>query len=150
MQVQLWTPVFLERLYGALTKTGADFAVCLFRRFQGEPPKELPAAVETEVLSQSEAFECLFNICNENMVVAPNKLYKREIFDITHYPLGQIHEDEAVIHEIIGCAKTMAWILPKVSCSSMWILTITSPTTHWKRWLPGKQLSPGTKDSAAW
>lgn len=106
----LWTPVFLERLYGALTKTGADFAVCLFRRFQGEPPKELPAAVETEVLSQSEAFECLFNICNENMVVAPNKLYKREIFDITHYPLGQIHEDEAVIHEIIGCAKRVVWV----------------------------------------
>lgn len=106
----LWTPVFLERLYAALTQTGADFAVCLFRRFQGELSKELPAAVETEALSQREAFECLFSIRNENMVVAPNKLYKRAIFDSIRYPLSQIHEDEAVIHEIIGCAQRVAWV----------------------------------------
>ena len=106
----LWTPVFLERLHTALTETDADFAVCLFRRFQGEPPKELPSAVEAEVLTQREAFECLFSLRNENMVVAPNKLYKRFIFDSIRYPLGQIHEDEAVIHQIIGCAKTVAWV----------------------------------------
>lgn len=106
----LWTPVFLERLYAALTQTGADFAVCLFRRFQGEPPEALPAAVETEALSQREAFECLFSLRNENMVVAPNKLYKRVIFDSIRYPLGMIHEDEAVIHEIIGCAQRVAWV----------------------------------------
>lgn len=106
----LWTPVFLERLYAALTQTGADFAVCLFRRFQGEPPEALPAAVETEALSQREAFGCLFSLRNENMVVPPNKLYKRVIFDSIRYPLGMIHEDEAVIHEIIGCAQRVAWV----------------------------------------
>lgn len=106
----LWTPVFLERLYAALTKTGADLAVCLFRRFQGEPPEALPAAVETEALSQWEAFGCLFSLRNENMVAPPNKLYKRVIFDSIRYPLGMIHEDEAVIHEIIGCAQKVAWV----------------------------------------
>ena len=106
----LWTPVFLERLYSALTETGADFAVCLFRRFQGEAPAELPSVAEAEVLTQREAFECLFSLRNENMVVAPNKLYKRMIFENIRYPLGQIHEDEAVIHQIIGCAKTVSWV----------------------------------------
>ena len=106
----LWTPVFLERLYSALMETGADFAVCLFRRFQGEVPTELPSVAEAEVLTQREAFECLFSLRNENMVVAPNKLYKRFIFDSIRYPLGQIHEDEAVIHQIIGSAKTVAWV----------------------------------------
>ena len=106
----LWTPVFLERLYTALTKTGADFSACLFRRFQGEPPKEVPLAAEAEALSQREAFECLFNHRNENMVVAPNKLYKRAIFDSIRYPLGQLHEDEAVIHQVIGAAEKVAWI----------------------------------------
>ena len=106
----LWTPVFLERLYGALTECNADFAVCLFRRFRGEPPKELPETEKTVSLSRQEAFECLFDGRNENMVVAPNKLYRRKLFDAVRYPLGQIHEDEAVIHELIGNAKTAAWV----------------------------------------
>lgn len=106
----LWTPVFLERLYRAIEETGAELAVCLFRRFRGEPPRELPNAVPTEVLTRRDAFECFFNLRNENMVVAPNKLYHRELFSALRYPLGQIHEDEAVIHEIIGGTNTVAWV----------------------------------------
>lgn len=105
----LWTPLFLERLYRAIEETDADFSVCLFRRFCEEPPKELPETVETVVMDRQEAFDCLFNIRNENMVVAPNKLYKRGIFGAIRYPQGKLHEDEAVIHEIIGEAKTVAW-----------------------------------------
>lgn len=44
------------------------------------------------------------------MVVAPNKLYCRSLFDDVRYPVSQIHEDEAVIHEIIGGAKTVAFV----------------------------------------
>ena len=106
----LWTPVFLERLYRAIGETGAELAVCLIRRFRGDPPRELPNAVPTEVLTRREAFECFFNLRNENMVVAPNKLYRRELFAALRYPLGQIHEDEAVIHEIIGGTNTVAWV----------------------------------------
>ena len=106
----LWTPLFLERLYRAIEETDADFSVCLFRRFCEEPPKELPETAETVVMDRQEAFRCLFNIRNENMVVAPNKLYKRSIFGAIRYPQGKLHEDEAVIHEIIGEAKTVAWV----------------------------------------
>lgn len=106
----LWTPVFLERLCRAAQETGADFAVCLFRRFRDEPPKALPVSVSAEILSRQEAFECLFGVRNENMVVAPNKLYRRCLFDSIRYPVGKLHEDEAVIHEIIGAAERIAWL----------------------------------------
>lgn len=106
----LWTPVFLERLCRAAQETGADFAVCLFRRFRGDPPKELPEPVAAEVLTRREAFECLFGVRNENMVVAPNKLYRRCLFAGIRYPAGKLHEDEAVIHEIIGAAERIAWL----------------------------------------
>lgn len=106
----LWTPVFLERLYGAIESTGADLSVCLFQRFQGESPKNLPQPAAVITLSQQEAFECLFNAKNENMVVAPNKLYRRKLFQTLRYPIGKVHEDEAVIHEIIGEAKGVAWV----------------------------------------
>ena len=106
----LWSPLFLERLYRAIQETGGDFAVCLFQRFCGEAPKELPESIATEVLTQRQAFACFFSERNVDMVVAPNKLYHRHLFDAVRYPVGQIHEDEAVIHEIIGAAKTVAWV----------------------------------------
>jgi glycosyltransferase involved in cell wall biosynthesis len=106
----LWTPVFLERLYRSIEETGAELAVCLFRRFRGEAPTDLPQTVPTETLTRRQAFECLFGLRNENMVVAPNKLYHRRLFDGIRYPVGKLHEDEAVIHEVIGAAKTVAWV----------------------------------------
>ena len=106
----LWSPLFLERLYRAIQETGADFSVCLFRQFLETPAVLTPDESKTELLTQRQAFECFFNERNVNMVVAPNKLYHRCLFDAVRYPVGQIHEDEAVIHEIIGGAKTVAWV----------------------------------------
>ncbi len=106
----LWSPVFLERLYSALQETEADFAVCLFRRFSGDPPEIAHVPADAETLSREDAFECLFNLRNENMVVAPNKLYRRGLFKTIRYPEGQLHEDEAVIHHIIGEAEHVAWV----------------------------------------
>ena len=106
----LWSPLFLNRLYRAIQEVDADFSVCLFRRFSDSPPADLPETADTEKLTQQDAFECLFHARNENMVVAPNKLYRRKLFESVRYPVGQIHEDEAVIHEIIGGAKTVAWV----------------------------------------
>ena len=106
----LWTPLFLERLYRAIGETGADLAVCLFRRFRGTPPLEQPEAAQTLLLTQTEAFECLFGVRNENMVVAPNKLYSADTFREIRYPVGKLHEDEAVIHEILGLAQKVAWV----------------------------------------
>ena len=126
----LWTPLFLERLYQAIEETGADLAVCLFLRFQGDLPAELPEAAQTLTLTQRDAFECLFGVRNENMVVAPNKLYDRKLFSPVNesivvawnnlypadsfrevrYPVGKLHEDEAVIHEILGLTRKVAWV----------------------------------------
>lgn len=106
----LWSPLFLERLYAAIQETGADFSVCLFRQFLETPAVLTPDESKTEVLTQRQAFECFFNERNVNMVVAWNKIYRRHLFDAVRYPVGKIHEDEAVIHEIIGGAKTVAWV----------------------------------------
>lgn len=106
----LWSPLFLDRLYEAIQEANADVSVCLFQRFSDSPPADLPKPMGTEMLTQQDAFGCLFNARNENMVIPPNKLYRRKLFDSVRYPVGQIHEDEAVIHEIIGGARTVAWV----------------------------------------
>lgn len=106
----LWTPLFLSRLYEALSAHGCDMAVCLFRRFEDDPPLQVPDKVTPQVLTREEAFECLFNQRIENMVVAPNKLYRRSLFQTVRYPLGQLHEDEAVIHHVIGACSSIVWV----------------------------------------
>lgn len=106
----LWSPLFLERLYRAIIQTGADFSVCLFRRFDDESTLCTPAPSDILCLTQQEAFKCLFNSRNENMVVAPNKLYHARLFRHVRYPLGRLHEDEAVIHRIIGDTQKIAWL----------------------------------------
>lgn len=40
--------------------------------------------------------------------VAWNKLYKRELFDTIRYPLGKIHEDEFVAHQLLWKVKKIA------------------------------------------
>lgn len=106
----LWSPFFLEHLYQAITETKADLAVCQFQRFQKEAPLYACGYVPPELLSPREAFECLFNNRNVNMVVAWNKLYRKELFHAVRYPVGRLHEDEAVIHEIIGSTQCIAWL----------------------------------------
>jgi glycosyltransferase involved in cell wall biosynthesis len=106
----VWSPMFLERLYQAILETDADFAVCPFQRFSGAPSTVLPEKATTICMTQREAFELLFNAYNIQMVAPPNKLYKRALFHDITYPVGLIHEDEAVIHEIIGAADRIAWV----------------------------------------
>ena len=106
----LWSPYFLDRLYCAITETSADIAVCQFIRFSGDDIPAKPEKQDTLVFTQAEAFDCLFNYRNENMVIAPNKLYRRKIFKTIRYPVGKFHEDEAVIHEVIGAADRVAWV----------------------------------------
>ena len=125
----LWMPHFLERLMQAVEETDAELVICTFLRFRGDPPVALPKHVPAIALSQRETFDCLFGISNEKMLDAANgasdagassvnesmsviwnKLYHADIFRNIRYPEDKIHEDEAVIHEIIGAVNTVAWV----------------------------------------
>lgn len=106
----IWSPLFLERLYDAIEATVADIAVCSFQRFVDINEISTAEYVKTQCLSRREAFECLFDGRNENMVVAPNKLYRKKLFEKLRYPVGMIHEDEYVIHELIGASDKVAWV----------------------------------------
>lgn len=106
----LWSPYFLERLHYAITETNADVAICRFVRFKENKLPLNSEKREFSLLTQTEAFDCLFNAKNENMVVAWNKLYKRDIWKKIRYPFNRIHEDEAVIHEVIGASERIVWV----------------------------------------
>lgn len=106
----LWSPMFLKRLYQAISEMDADFAVCQFQQFRNTEDIAPAAPAQTVCFSRETAFGCLFDGRNVNMVVAWNKLYRTKLFDTIRYPVGVIHEDEAVIHELIGSSVKVAWV----------------------------------------
>ena len=44
------------------------------------------------------------------IVVAWNKLYRKELFDEERYPIGRIHEDEFIIHRILYKCNKISYI----------------------------------------
>lgn len=106
----LWSPFFLERMYHALADTTADIAVCDFRRFWGADTVFPTGSGRLVLMDQQETFDCLFNHRNEALVVPWGKLYRKEAFSGITYPEGRVHEDEAVIHELIGNVQKVVWL----------------------------------------
>lgn len=106
----LWSPFFLERMYHALADTTADIAVCNFRRFWGADTAVPTSSGKLIQMDQAETFDCLFNHRNEALVVPWGKLYRKEVFTGITYPEGRVHEDEAVIHELLGNAQKVVWL----------------------------------------
>lgn len=106
----------LEVLLTRQQQTGADLVLCNILPVY--PPEHSgyvrPATPLAEkAMTQSQMVDCLTEKHNWYYCVAWNKLYKRRIFDNLRFPVGYIHEDEAVIHRIVGQCSSIA-VTPEV------------------------------------
>lgn len=103
------TPDYLEKLYAALEKTGADMAVCAVEDVdEAGAPLEmrvltLPAAAG--VFGGKELLAEFFGPSSTYYTVAWNKLYRRGLWETLRYPAGRIHEDDAVAHLLFWQAE---------------------------------------------
>lgn len=105
---------YLEKLYTTITETNADLAITdfmyhinneiVFARYEHE--KKL--GFENKTFDTAGMMDFLLH--NWKVVVAWNKLYKKEIFKNLRFPLGKTHEDEFLIHHIIHECKTITTI----------------------------------------
>lgn len=97
-----------EVMLRTLKKTKAQIAACSFERvyskwkFDGNEIDEL----KYEVLSGTESM----NNIDKVLVVAWNKLYERSVFATKRYPIGRIHEDEFIIHELFYECSRVAYL----------------------------------------
>lgn len=93
-------PETYELMYRAMMKHDAQIAVCSFE-YVDEQDNVLPTVspmTKEEVLTREQAVERLGGDKNWYYVTAPNRLYRRELFDTVRFPLGKIHEDEYTAH----------------------------------------------------
>lgn len=92
-------------------QTGADMV--LFNILPVYPPEHSGyvrpvTPLKEEILTQSQMADCLAAEHNWYYCVACNKLYRCRIFDSLRFPVGYIHEDEAVVHRVIGQCDSIA------------------------------------------
>ncbi|MDO4291748.1 MAG: glycosyltransferase family 2 protein [Eubacteriales bacterium] len=96
-------PEALECLYAKLTETDSDMAMGNFSYVYGEEEDGgAGSPLRDEVLSPDEAYQKLFGEKGHFYVMACGKLYRKSIFSELRFPKGKLHEDEYMIHHVMG------------------------------------------------
>lgn len=91
---------YLKVQYENLVQTDADMAVCDYHMYDTGQYVEDSLSNRISTVEKRDITAQLYE--NSGMlIVAWNKLYRRFLWDEIRYPVGRLHEDEAVIHEIL-------------------------------------------------
>jgi glycosyltransferase involved in cell wall biosynthesis len=102
---------FIMKLYHAIIRVNADIAVCGYQK--EEMGEGVITFDKSEIISSHVAMRILGDIYpkeNVLMVIACNKLYRRELLLKEEFQEGMIHEDEHISHRLIGQSEAIAVI----------------------------------------
>lgn len=102
-----------EILYSMAKETDADIIQCKFKELYNE--NNINIKINTSKFKLIDKFEALNNLIDYGemhvqMVVAWNKLYKKNLFDEIRFPNGKIHEDEFTTYKLLYKSKKVALI----------------------------------------
>ena len=106
-------PTMLQSLYNAAVSQNADMAVCSASFFNSKG-NWTPDWFHVEPGIFHGLDILMLGHIPTSLVVAWNKLYRREVFSSIRYPVGRIHEDEAIAHKILGVCDKIACIDSKL------------------------------------
>lgn len=105
-----------NRLYSMIKLYGTDIAVCGYSLINAEMKGEMNATFTpgiVNLLCENKCYELIY-LESRFGIVAWNKLYKKQIFDEIDYPVGKTHEDNYIIHRIIGKAQRISYCNDKL------------------------------------
>lgn len=113
-------PEMAKRLYETACKYNADVAFCTLTAFTEDEngyhefklwdaPPDPDIAFEGSTILRKSAEE-RHGLLSGHHVIAWNKIYRRNIFDQLRYPEGQLHEDEAIAHRVLGTCNRIVGI----------------------------------------
>lgn len=95
-----------ENLLQTLNKYHADIVCCNWSKLQ----KKVKSSNNLVVYAGEQIFALLYNKKVPLLMVPWAKLYKRNVFEEIRYPIGRLHEDEAVIPYVLNKCKVLAYI----------------------------------------
>jgi len=109
----------IERLYAELDNDRTvGISCCGIKRRTDSGDYEKKYQVPSRMYTPEEYLYEMYSMENGKgdndmflpLVVAWNKMYRREVFEDIRYPEGRVHEDNAVIHHLIYAAGRIKWI----------------------------------------
>lgn len=91
---------YIEYLYTLMTQTGAEISCCSFRDVKGDDAgfRNQPDASVEEMTGQEACWAMYRRV---QLIVAWGKLYRRQAVLQHPYPVGRLHEDEAVTYQLL-------------------------------------------------
>lgn len=93
---------FVKILYDNIKNTDADISVCDFLSIKNiNDISNNNITNNLKHYTKEEILNSFYKKQSLRLVLAWNKLYKREIWNNIRYPKGKVHEDEFVIHHIL-------------------------------------------------
>lgn len=102
------TEDMFEKLYVKATDTSSDIVVCGFNSVYLNNDLQIKK-IKPKLIERAYAFGKSIFESPEILVFsksyAPNKIYKRELFDHFKFPVGQLFEDSAVIYNVLSAAN---------------------------------------------
>lgn len=102
----------LEQMYRTLTQHNADLVIGAYERVSvtGETlsSEGFPNIPSGTAISEKEFWQLSMN--HMVAIVAWSKLYPRHLWDTLRFPVGKIHEDNAVLHNIIKQCKNIIYL----------------------------------------
>lgn len=101
----------IKRLYEVLKKDQSDLAICNMNYvYENKKTISSKYVLDNNLLNNYAIIEKLYENGSANYVVVCNKLYQKYLWDDIRFPIGEIHEDEAVIHKILLKCKKISTI----------------------------------------
>lgn len=104
-------PDFIEILYQNLVINKALISCCNFQNFKHTSDIDYRLTEnKVETFTGDEFLEILYepHWIPQNVIVC-NKIYHKSIFEKLRFPLGKLHEDEFVFHEIYNGQKVIVY-----------------------------------------
>ena len=110
-------PDYLSRMYASAAEQNADLCICDFQTVLSDgtiAPEE--SGIPSRVDSGNALLKEKIIYSNWRFVIACSKLYRKQLFAKLRFPVGYIHEDEAIIHRVLGSAAKVVCIPDRLYC----------------------------------
>lgn len=101
---------FLEELYDNLQNDKAQISLCQFQEFENisEIKNSYGSQIKKQVISGQQAASDVYLPLSGISVNACGKLYQKGLFDDIRFPVGKIHEDQAIIPIVLFNAEVVS------------------------------------------